>query len=75
LTGTVSLTRDTTAYSTRQGPMVAVTWGRVRRELDHPGITVVDKTTGIILAEFLIDPTKVYQRKTSRPPTDNGGRP
>ncbi|WP_143337513.1 hypothetical protein [Corynebacterium pollutisoli] len=43
--------------------MGAVTWGRARQELDHPGITVVDKTTGIILAEFLINPTKVYQRK------------
>ena len=55
--------------------MVAVTWGRVRRELDHPGITVVDKTTGIIRAAFLIDPTKVKQQKNSGPPTDNGGRP
>lgn len=43
--------------------MVAVTWGRVRRELDNPGITVVDKTTGIIRAAFFIDPTKAYQRK------------
>ena len=55
--------------------MVAATWGRVRRELDHPGITVVDKTTGIIRAAFLIDPTKVKQRKNSGPPTDNGERP
>lgn len=55
--------------------MGAVTWGRARLELDHTGITVVDKTTGIIRAAFLIDPTKVKQRKNSGPPTDNGGRP
>ena len=40
-----------------------------------PEVTVVDKTSGVILAEFLIGPTKVYQRKISGPPTDTGGRP
>jgi len=40
-----------------------------------PDVTTVDTTTGVILAEFLIDPTKTYQRKISGPPIDNDGRP
>lgn len=32
-------------------------------------VTVVEKDTGRVLADFVIDPDKVYQRKSSGPPT------
>ncbi len=34
-----------------------------------PEVTVAEKDTGVILAEFHIDPTKTYQKKISGPRT------